>query len=85
MKERTVVNGRKLSLRTYRRGDHFVGVITDEGTGEVLATEETTSGRKNGEANTLAHLSKKLRRTGLIPASLKIVKNATMEYALHRS
>jgi hypothetical protein len=82
MKERVVVNGRKLSLRTYRQGDHFVGVITDEGTGEVLATEKTTRG--NGEGNTLTHLSRKLRGTGLVPANLKIVKKSTVSYVMER-
>ena len=84
--DRKIVQEQKMShsLRTYRQGDHFVGVITDLSTGEVLATERTTSGQGNGEGNTLTHLSKKLRRTRLIPASLKIVKNSTISYVLER-
>ena len=72
------------SLRTYRQGDHFVEEVTDLLTGKVVVTEKTMGGQKNGEGNTLVHLSKKLRGTGLVPASVAIRKNATVEYALHR-
>lgn len=82
--DRCVVKVLELSLRTYRQGDHFVGVITDRTDGRVLATEKTMGGQRNGEGNTLTHLSKKLRKTGLIPASLKIVKNSTTSYTLER-
>mgnify|MGYP006317066755 CR=1 FL=1 len=83
---RKIVQEQKMShsLRTYKQGNHFVGVITDLSTGKVVATERTTSGQRNGEGNTLTHLSKKLRRTGLIPVSLKIVKNSTVSYSMER-
>lgn len=77
-----VVKVLELSLRTYRQGDHFVGVITDRTNGEVLATKKTRGGK--GEGNTLTHLSRKLRSTRLVPASLKIMKNSTTLYTMER-
>lgn len=83
---RKIVQEQKMShsLRTYKQGNHFVGVITDLSTGKVVATEKTMSGKKNGEGNTLTHLSRKLRSTGLVPPSLKIERDSTKSYTLER-
>jgi hypothetical protein len=72
----------ELSLRTYQQGDHFVGVITNRTDGKVLATEKTKGGKGNG--NTLTHLSRLLRGTGLVPANLTIMKNSAVSYEVER-
>ncbi len=80
MKEQ-VVKGRRLLLTTSRQGDHFVGVIKDPSTDEVLATRKTM---KRSGGNTLNAISAMLRSTGYVPSSLRIDRNATVEYVLPR-